>query len=92
MEIVYLIERLRSDIEKGIETDAITISVRLIEKRDEVFKQKDFVTVPDIRNKLSPIATLIDMLERDEIDFAKNSIKQSKVSINYLSKREVYTI
>lgn len=34
MEIIHKIESLRYDIEKGIETDVINISVRLIQIKD----------------------------------------------------------
>jgi hypothetical protein len=49
------------------------------------------LTIPDIRNKLSPVTTLIEMLERGEIELAKQSIEQSKISINYLAQRDVYS-
>ena len=49
------------------------------------------LTIPDIRNKLSPITTLIAMLERGELELAKEAIAQSKISINYLAQREVYS-
>lgn len=48
------------------------------------------LTIPDIRNKLSPITHLISMVERDEIEYAKKALTQSKLSVNYLAKREVY--
>jgi hypothetical protein len=49
------------------------------------------LTVPDIRNKLSPTTTLIAMIERGEMELAKQAIEQSKISINYLAQREVYS-
>ena len=49
------------------------------------------LTVPDIRNKLSPITHLISMIERNEPDFIKKAIPQAKESVNYLAQREVYS-
>jgi hypothetical protein len=48
------------------------------------------ITIPDIRNKLSPLTHLISMVERGEQEYALESLEQAKKSINYLSRREVY--
>ena len=49
------------------------------------------LTVPDIRNKLSPITHLISMVERKEPDYIKKAIPQAKKSVNYLAQRDVYS-
>lgn len=52
--------------------------------------------VHDIRNKLSSITMLIELLEGDQItdeirdDFLPKTLKRSKESVNYLAQREVY--
>lgn len=48
------------------------------------------LTIPDIRNKLSPLTTLISLLETGETECALNCLKQCKKSINYLADRKVY--
>lgn len=49
------------------------------------------LTIPDIRNKLSPITNMIALFERGEYAYIKNkSLDEVKRSINYLSDREVY--
>ena len=56
--------------------------------------EKESLTIPDIRNKLSPITTLISLLEIGDLSmddvYIKKAIKQSKISINYLSDNEIY--
>ena len=51
------------------------------------------LTVPDIRNKLTPIVNLIALLQCDEMvdDYIPKEIEQCKISINYLAKRDVYS-
>ena len=49
------------------------------------------LTVPDIRNKLSPITHLISMVEREEPYYIKKAIPQAKKSVNYLAQRDVYS-
>jgi uncharacterized protein YecA (UPF0149 family) len=56
---------------------------------------KESLDIADIRNKLSPITTLISLLELKENDRVKvgyidKAIEQSKKSINYLAQRKVY--
>lgn len=53
------------------------------------------LTVPDIRNKLSPVTHLVSLIERDLGDerieeMIIESLPQVKDSINYLAQREVY--
>lgn len=48
------------------------------------------LTIPDIRNKLSPITHLIYMVELGEKKLIDKAIKQAKKSVNYLSQRKVY--
>ena len=72
------------------------IAIEELEKFKETTVKKVVIidsalTIPDIRNKLSPITTLISMLEKGELELAKQSIKQCKISINYLAQREVYS-
>ena len=54
--------------------------------------KKEGLDFPDIRNKLSPITTLISLLERTEIKdrYVRKAVKQSKISINYLANKEMY--
>jgi hypothetical protein len=62
-------------------------------KKFEQFKDKEYLDIPDIRNKLSPIRTLISLIENGvdlDSDFIKDSIEQCKISINYLSNRDIY--
>jgi hypothetical protein len=55
---------------------------------------KKTLEIPDIRNKLSPITTLISLLEIGDLSmddaYIKKAIKQSKISINYLADKEIY--
>ena len=55
-------------------------------------KNKDAksLTIPDIRNKLSPLTTLISLLEAGETEWVMKTLPQCKKSINYLADREVY--
>ena len=52
------------------------------------------ISIPDIRNKLSPICNLIALLESDKIKDKNHplilqSIEQSKISIKYLSGKDM---
>lgn len=65
-----------------------------LEKKEALNKtdvSESTLTIPDIRNKLTPITTLIAMIERGEIELANQAIEQCKISINYLAQREVYS-
>lgn len=46
----------------------------------------------DVRNKLSPITTLITMLEHGEKEMLPECIKQAKISVNYLANSDVYNL
>lgn len=48
------------------------------------------LTIPDIRNKMTPITHLISLIEIGELDMAKESLKQAKVSVSYLIQRDEY--
>ena len=68
----------------------------VMSKIDKIFDEfkKESLTIPDIRNKLSPITTLISLLEIGDLSmddwYIKEAIRKSKISINYLADREVY--
>ena len=52
------------------------------------------LTIPDIRNKLSPITHLITVIEDVRIDKNKwlpEALDNAKRSVNYLAQREVYS-
>lgn len=54
---------------------------------------KNSLTIPDIRNKLSPITNMIALFERGEYTYIKNKgLDEVKKSINYLCDREVYKL
>lgn len=67
-----------------------SINLKTVPESLVVSVSENTLTIPDIRNKLSPITTLIAMIERGEMELAKQAIEQSKISINYLAQREVY--
>lgn len=54
---------------------------------------EDFIEVPDIRNKLGSIVTLIQLSEKKQMDLPlfKECINTAKKAVNYLAKREVFT-
>lgn len=53
----------------------------------------EYLSIPDIRNKLSPITNIICLLENGDIEYlSKKDLTEVKKSINYLSNREVYKI
>ena len=53
--------------------------------------EKEYLSIPDIRNKLSPITNMIALFERGEYAYIKNKgLDEVKRSINYLAQREVY--
>lgn len=53
-------------------------------------KEEDYLFVHDIRNKLSPITTLISLIERGEGEYVKKILPTVKNSVNYLAQRDVY--
>lgn len=66
--------------------EAGTLKLREVPEKEEL----STLTIPDIRNKLSPITHLISMIERNEPELVKQAILQAKESVNYLAQREVY--
>ena len=50
----------------------------------------NYISLPDIRNKLTPITSLLHFIDNDDIDFAKTYLPNVKNSVNYLAGREVY--
>lgn len=68
----------------------------LVEKTKIWFAEKESknsLTIPDIRNKLSPITNMIALFERGDYACIKNKeLYEVKKSINYLCNREVYKI
>ena len=53
--------------------------------------KEPFLTVHDIRNKLTPLCTLISALEDDRFkDMLPQLIDKAKENINYLAQIEVY--
>jgi len=58
-----------------------------------IFKsEQQCLTIPDIRNKLSPFTLIIDFLEEQEFVYAIKCIQEAKKSVNYLSNSENYKI
>lgn len=56
-------------------------------------ENKNILTIPDIRNKLSPITNMVALFERGEYDYIKEKgLDEVKKSINYLCDREVYKL
>jgi hypothetical protein len=51
---------------------------------------KESLDIPDIRNKLSPITNLIQLIEKGEFGWAMKQLKQCKKSVNYLADRKVF--
>lgn len=51
-------------------------------------KEIEYLSIPDIRNKLSPMTNMIALFERGEYDYI--SLDEVKRSINYLCQRDVY--
>lgn len=66
---------------------------------DEAYEHKmkafttgiEYLSIPDIRNKLSPITNMIALFERGEYAYIKNrGLDEVKRSINYLACRSIY--
>lgn len=51
---------------------------------------EDTLTIPDIRNKLTPITTMISLFEDGHFEYIEKHLPEIKKSINYLAQREVY--
>ena len=51
---------------------------------------EESITIPDVRNKLTPLTHLICMVERNHENHIKDALPQAKKSINYLAQREVF--
>ena len=71
---------------------ASNISGIMVEDFDAIAEElsKEFLDVPDVRNKLTPLTHLISMVERNDEKHTKDALPQAKKSINYLAKREVF--
>jgi len=90
------------DINTEIEMHDLVNQVKqLMTERDELKTENEILTelsdeptltVPDIRNKLTPITHLIAMVERGENELIQKSLSQAKESVNYLAQRNVYQI
>lgn len=50
------------------------------------------MTIPDIRNKLTPLTHLISMIELKRKAQIEQALPQAKRSINYLADRKIYNI
>lgn len=90
-DIIKLLNKVTLMVIKSDLSDEETNDINkvIFEIRDLLVNDNLF-SVPDVRNKLSPITHLISMVELDEKDFIKEAIPGAKKSINYLSKRNVY--
>ena len=70
----------------------------VMSKIDKIFDEfeKESRIIPDIRNKLSPITTLISLIEIGDLSmddaYILKAIKQCKVSVNYLADKDVYDL
>jgi len=66
----------------------------VMSKIDKIFDEfeKESLDIPDIRNKLSPITTFINIFEEGwgSKKYLTKLLPQCKKSINYLANREVY--
>jgi hypothetical protein len=69
---------------------------KMEEDINDYFNKKSF-SIPDIRNKLTPISNLITMMENGLVkgnvemyDLVLKEIEQCKISIDYLSKKRIY--
>lgn len=68
--------------------------------KHEDYQNQQEENIADNRNKLSPITTLISLLEHENISFENEKIneiylsclKQCKRSVNHLASREVYDL
>lgn len=68
--------------------------VEYINNTESILKPKGepSLTIPDIRNKLQSIVTMIELFEDGEYEIIKSHLEEVKKSINYLSDREVYKL
>ena len=48
-------------------------------------------SIHEIRNKLQSITTMIDMVDRGELEYAKKCVDTAKKAVNHLARREVYS-
>lgn len=63
------------------------------EEWNNMIDKLETLSIPDIRNKLSPITNMIALFERGEYAYIKNKgLDEVKKSINYLAQRDVYEL
>ena len=92
---------MSENISVGMNLTGISTGLYLVKTFIESLDE-DSIEVKDIRNKLSPLSTLVQMLDdglignvslNDELDgIIKGLVEESKVSINYLAQRDAYDI
>ena len=84
------VEELLGNLVSGksfIKTTTNLIMLKLLIREGEA---DPTLTVPDIRNKLTPVTHLISMIERDEPEYVKKCLPSVKQSVNYLAQNDVY--
>jgi hypothetical protein len=71
MDLIQKIESLRYDIENGVETDVINISVRLIQIKDQLSKQTDIINSFSGDNLIKLQKQFVSLYGSDEISQEK---------------------
>ena len=90
--IVCIKQRILDEHRKHSNLDWAEIAARKI--YSSYLNNKNNLTIPDIRNKLTPVVNLLALLQCDEMvdEFIPKEIEQCKKSINYLAQRDVYPL
>ena len=68
-------------------------NVDFLIKFREIINSEESLDIPDIRNKLGSIVSMIELVERDNIKYKHillRTIPTAKKAINYLAKRDVF--
>lgn len=84
--VVKLLSK-KADENNVIDLNAYALGMGDLKKE---LDKEGFLTLPDLRNKLSPICHLISMLEIGEFDLALDSLEQVRKSVNYIAQRDVF--
>jgi len=74
--------------EKIINGMEISHKIRELIKEEEM--EEGYLMLPDIRNKLGSVVSLVSMLEKEKKELVEETIPIVKRAVNYLAQREVY--
>lgn len=80
------LEKLEKDLDTSLDKETEESLTEWLK-----YRREGGLTFPDIRNKLSPITTLISLIEddRDTEEMIKELLPEVKKSINYLINKKI---